>query len=529
MLLASAFAVELKLPENSPQLIAQGISAQTVTVECSGELEGVSLTAELRHYAGREVKYRARTEAAAESKLTFQSVRTGYYDLVILARKGEETLARLESNFAVVPAAAYPRPAEMGVCVHFMQKKHKAGLETTLELIRLAGFSRIREDLSWPAIERKAGEYQLPEPFVQLIDTVPRFGLKPLIVTGYNNPVYGKHFKKAFPTTPEMYEAYGNAVAWAVRECGDRVTEWELWNEPNSAHPVNDYLPMLQTVYPKVKAANPKATFISCGGGGAGGGPGGGMIVPIVKAGGVEFQDGFSIHPYMTPHDPDFGYKSSGGPIPAVSIPEFTRYLRTLQERNPKKDGSKLAFYITELGWPVESESLRPVPVTQAAQAAYVARTFLLNRAFGNQVLFWYDFQNDGDDPLNPEHNFGLLRRDYSPKPSYQAAAVAASLLRNRPFQKAITADKVRGGDKDALAKGLCKLYIYGNADSRFIALWSAELSNNKYFVEFQLPFAYEKAQLLDWQGAELKMPKKLEGNRIELQLTMLVQYIIQR
>jgi hypothetical protein len=34
---------------------------------------------------------------------------------------------------------------------------------------------------------------------------------------------------------------------------------------------------------------------------------------------------------------------------------------------------------------------------------------------------FWYDFQNDGQDTANKEHNFGLLRFDGSPKPGYFA------------------------------------------------------------------------------------------------------------
>ena len=43
--------------------------------------------------------------------------------------------------------------------------------------------------------------------------------------------------------------------------------------------------------------------------------------------------------------------------------------------------------------------------------------------------LFWYSFRDAGTNPGDIEQNFGLLRYDFSPKPSfaaYQAAARAA-------------------------------------------------------------------------------------------------------
>ncbi|MBS1371624.1 MAG: beta-glucosidase [Lentisphaeria bacterium] len=533
VLAAAAWTAPVAITATGPDrpTASPGAGTKALKVKLDGEFSGTTIHGEIRKWGDRKLVGRiAPAKAKAENELAFRLPALGIYDITVIVERGKERVASTECTYSAVPQPlpAGDRPQEMGACTHFAQGK--GNYPATFELLKLAGFTRVRDDLAWNDIEWKPGEYRIRPEMDRFVNTANQYGLKPLLVTGYNNDrAYPGKFKKAFPTAPEMYEAYGNAVVFAVKHFGSRVNEWELWNEPNSAHPVNDYLPMLKTVYPKIKAARPDATVISCGGGGAGGGPGGGMIMPIAGAGGIEFQDGFSIHPYMAPHEPDFGYNASGGPIPAVSIPVFTKHLRNFVDRHPKKDGRKLKFYITELGWPVEFYSYRNVPVTLMSQAAFFARTILLNRANGCQPLYWYDFQNDGTDPRFSEHNFGLINVDFSPKPAYQAAAVVASMLRNKPFSGPVTDAKVTAGSRDAVEKGVCKLYAYGRENDRVIALWCAEQSLRSYRVEFPLPFPYEQTKLIDWQGAEQPLPKKLDGNRIELQLTALPQYIVKK
>ncbi len=530
VLAAAGGAVEISIAGPERVMISAGAGQKEIKVGLTGSLSGLTVRGEVRKW-GEEKAIGTIAPVAAKSVtvLSYQFPQPGIYRIDISVERGKEKVATETGTYSVVPKFS-ERPEEMGACTHFAHGKGNDPL--TFELLKLAGFTRLRDDLAWEHIEPKAKQYRIPDAVEKFVHTANQYGMKPLIVTGYNNNrAYPGKFSKAFPTTPEMWEAYGDAVAFAVKHFGPRVEEWELWNEPNAAHPVNDYLPMLKVVYPKIKAVRPEAIVISCGGGGAGGGPGGAMIQPIAGAGGIEFQDGFSIHPYMAPHNPDFGYRADGSPIPAVNIPVFTKHLRTFAERNPKQSGAKLKFYITELGWPTEYESLRELPVTEMAQAAYLARTFLLNRANGNQPLYWYDFQNDGTDPMEKEHNFGLINLDFSPKPAYQAAAVFAALLGNKAFSGPILEGSVKGNgfDKDALKKGLCKAYVYSVARNPVVALWSAEPTFRNYRIEFKLPFPYERAKLIDWQGTELPMPKLLDGNRVEMLFTILPKYIVEK
>jgi hypothetical protein len=43
--------------------------------------------------------------------------------------------------------------------------------------------------------------------------------------------------------------------------------------------------------------------------------------------------------------------------------------------------------------------------------------------------MSWYDFRNDGTDPMYNEANFGVVRRDFSPKPAYLALRTVATQL----------------------------------------------------------------------------------------------------
>ena len=53
----------------------------------------------------------------------------------------------------------------------------------------------------------------------------------------------------------------------------------------------------------------------------------------------------------------------------------------------------------------------RPVATAQL-QGDYLARSFLVNLSQGIPLSIWYDWENDGTDPTNPEENFGTVTAD---------------------------------------------------------------------------------------------------------------------
>lgn len=69
-------------------------------------------------------------------------------------------------------------------------------------------------------------------------------------------------------------------------------------------------------------------------------------------------------------------------------------------------------------------------PCTELQQAGLLVRMMVLQLANGVDKVFWYDFRNDGTNPTHPEHNFGLIRFDNSPKPALVAYANLVDQLR---------------------------------------------------------------------------------------------------
>ena len=262
---------------------------------------------------------------------------------------------------------------------------------------------------------------------------------------------------------------------------------------------MKDYLPLLKFAYPAVKAACPEVKLISGGGSGAGGGIGGGFIDPVFRAGAQDFQDGWSIHPYMAPNTPDHGYAAPTSPtIKVGNVEQSCRYMLERANKCRRSDGKALEPWITEIGW-------TSAKVSDERQAAYLARTLILYRRHAPGVpVYLYDFQNDGDDPKDNEHNFGLIRKNSSPKPSFQSVAVAASKLANRSFV-------------GALLEGESRVYGYGtDGKPEIYAAWTAD--NAERSVEISLPDGMELTKLVDWQGRTMSVESY--SGRVTLRLS---------
>ena len=448
---------------------------------------------------------------ARPDALVFDVPSCGLYTLEAAAVGSDGvTNATAVTTFAVVPAIS-ERPRELGVCTHFAHGKGAYPL--TFDLLRLMGVSRIRDDLAWKAVEHRPGGYAIPGFADHLVSRCEEYGITPLFVFGYpNGKCYPGGFKgKPFPTDDDTRKACADALAFAVKHYGRRVPAWELWNEPNYAHPVKDYLPLLKFVYPAVKTSCPDVKLISGGGSGAGGGPGGTFINPIFGAKGQDLQDGWSIHPYMSPNTPDHGYFCDWPPFgkevgSAVNVEYSSRYLLGRAAKCLRSDGKALELWITEIGWTCAK-------VNDEQQAAYITRALLLYRRHAPGVpVFLYDFQNDGTKPDDIEHNFGLIRKDFSPKPSFQAVAVAASLLANRPFT-----DALMDGDD-------CRIYGYGSGGKADVyAAWNVGKSwKNREAPsarEVQVALPAGNWKLIDWQGRPQPFVRTPDG-RVTLNLS---------
>lgn len=62
-------------------------------------------------------------------------------------------------------------------------------------------------------------------------------------------------------------------------------------------------------------------------------------------------------------------------------------------------------------------------------QARLIARTYLISFAYGVDKVFWYEFRSMEDNLYYSEDNFGILHKDLSPKPAYNAFKTLIKML----------------------------------------------------------------------------------------------------
>jgi hypothetical protein len=103
-------------------------------------------------------------------------------------------------------------------------------------------------------------------------------------------------------------------------------------------------------------------------------------------------------------------------------------------------------------------------------QAIMLTRQFLTNFANGIPLSIWYDWRDDGTDPNEGEHHFGLVRHEYrsgslsayQPKPAFLAARTLTTMLGGFRFQQRLNA----GGPEDYVL-------AFARGDERRLVAWT--------------------------------------------------------
>lgn len=420
--------------------------------------------------------------------------RIGFFALdAQLSSASGQVIATEQTHLAAIPVRTHLGPPDFGVGANLDQGENAP--TTLLPIIRNAGFSWVRAELSWDGIEPRPGVFTFPAQFDESMRLASSMGITTLVLLDYGNAAaYPRLFKKkaSFPMTAAAREQFVRYVQQVVGRYGKEVNAWEVWNEPHFQEiGYGTYVALLKAVYPEIKKLAPHAQVVSCGGD-WGGNPIDACIDAIIRAGALQYQDGFSIHPYMYPSTPEVGYEGPGTPVTPVSVETVWPYLKRFIARHPKANGQLLQLWVSEIGWPSAPYSAQQSAWTQAAN---LARTYLISRRYGvARGVCWYDLVDDGTDPTDKESNFGLLRADLSPKPAFVAAAVLASTLEARPWQRALV-DSAR-----------VKVYAYGT-DSTVIAGWTVA---GAQVVHVSLPPGDYLQR--DWDGRETSVHVGADG-----------------
>ena len=280
--------------------------------------------------------------------------------------------------------------------------------EEDLDQISRLGFSLPRTDLSWGRTERARGSYDFG-PYLDMARAMRARGIRPIFILDYGNGLYAPDVayerrgrteaRTAPPTTAEARAAY---VAWAnaaVEAFAAFDPIWEIWNEPDQARfwpPEPDpeaYALLAGETCQAMRAASPRPLVIL--------GPAvadwieSDYLRAVLANAAADCFDAISVHPYQ---------------LPGRLAEDTATWAALRREVDAGAPGPATPIANTEWGRSVFNR------VTEEAQAAYFARTLVLQRLSGVDLSTWYVWRDPGDDPRNDQHHFGVLHHDGAPR-----------------------------------------------------------------------------------------------------------------
>lgn len=305
-----------------------------------------------------------------------------------------------------------PAPA-WGVALHEIDDPH------ALDLARDAGFSFVRTDLYWNAVERN-GAFRFRE-YDAFLEEADARGLGALFILDYWHNAHGGREGIESGAALPAFEAYARAAA---RHFADRNVAYEIWNEPDVEERMNlpgsRFADLIAAGVRGVHAADPNA--------------------PIVT-GGLSFFDPDYVATTLDAlqEKPEaarlnaFGMHYYRGGRPETAYADDSSLASMLSAR----DQGRLPIWNTE--WGYSTTTMPDLPQgrghardARRRQAAFAVRAHLMAWTMGLPANVWYELRDGGFDARNNEHNHGLIDASDRPKPAFAAVQTFIRMTRDK-------------------------------------------------------------------------------------------------
>jgi len=349
---------------------------------------------------------------------------------------------------AVSSATNFPKG--LGVNIHFTDPQ-----TGEIEMIAGAGFRWIRMDFKWDLTEKERGRYDFSA-YDHLLSSLEQNGIQALFILDYGNSLYDDG---APPRGAQARQAFTRWAVAAAKHFAGRGVIWETYNEPNiklfwPPRPnADEYIALALAVGRAFRAEVPRENLI----GPATSGIDFSFLESCFKAGLLNYWSAVSVHPYRQSN-------------PETAANDYFRLRKLIAQYSGHRnagDSQRVAPIVSgEWGYSSVWNGM-----SEEKQSAMLAREILTNMANGIPLSIWYDWRDDGFDPNEAEHHFGLVRnayqkvtaQPYGPKPAYLAARTLVTVFDGYTFERRL---KV-GNDADYIL-------AFRKGDSLYYAAWTA-------------------------------------------------------
>lgn len=280
------------------------------------------------------------------------------------------------------------------------------------------GAKVVRTGQTWASIQPTCDTWKW-DGLDHIVDIYGKLGVEIQYLLAYcpkwAAPVEKQHSKdsKDWSRSVPNIESYGRYAYEAAKRYKGRINYWEVWNEPDIGFfrgSLDEYLSMLAVAYKSIKKASPKAKVLT-----------GGFACMKHREMKEDFQkqvlikgkENFDIHAFHK-HGP------------------FLDYANTI-------DGSFMQMRkdakVTQ-PWYSNETAISSMDGAEKMQAETLFKKFLFAWSRGAIGYTWYDLRNDGYNPKNAEHNFGLITHDFYPKAAYPTYNTLSLFLKKTTFDR---------------------------------------------------------------------------------------------
>lgn len=408
----------------------------------------------------------------------------GNYDLAVESTSPGKKTCELHQSFSYMdPVGATPGVRAtgflFGIDTHFPQWRTEA--ETEAEALALCGAKIVRENTCW-LLSQPTRDTPLSfalnddplEPFEKLgVEWQPTLLFPPKWAisenTHANCPDYGD------------WREYCRAFFMHTK---GRVRFYEVWNEADidAGLPWEKYIELQRIACEELKKIDPAAYLLTCG---------------------YAFQPGGEATPARP--DPKHMEKTvrdiksydilayhDHSPYPRFFKGNTENVVKLLARYAPGKH-----FYNNETALTVVYSK------TEYEQGVQLFKKLIFAWANGSIGYTWYDLRDDGFDPAYTEHNYGMMTRDFYPKPVYVVFNTLAKRLTGAKFIREMSKAALQG-----------YLFRAGNGDW-YYAFWTLGTLQGDTFwtpapkVNVQVKRIRGQASLVDQYGNETPLPVK--------------------
>lgn len=318
----------------------------------------------------------------------------GYYEVKLGERR---VSVGVLSPLSIRTPATSPIGLDVAMSWFYRDEQQK---EAVASLCALAGVNWVRDRLTWVELEPKPGELAARTRYDSSAQIQSAAGLKVLQVL-HASPGWAAKDPKRFP--PDLRDAY-RFYREAAKRWRGQVTAFEPWNEADievfGGHTGAEMASMQKASYLGIKAGNPDA--IACL-----------NVFAANRAAQLEDLAENETWPY-------FETCNLHHYIPVERYPEWYAAFRRVSAGRP--------LWVTEFSMPVQWGDEKTQELSDEmlrVQAERVAMAFAASLHEGTAAGFYFLLPHY----VEGKTQFGIVRRDLTPRPAYVALAAVGRLL----------------------------------------------------------------------------------------------------